>query len=238
MNSASPLSGLIALTRPVTAVRNSPIFLALLAVIAGSLFLYVFPGIDQAVSRLFYDADEGFALQNSPPLRTLRSSAELLMRGIALVALCQIARSACARRASPRSLWLLSCLVVGPGLLVNGTLKAYWGRPRPRETDIFGGEAPYQKVWIISDWCASNCSFVSGEASSAFWIFAAALLVPRPYRTIVTTLAALYAAAVSLNRVAFGGHYLSDVVLAWLLCALVFMVLARLILPSSVEGSE
>ncbi len=82
MNSASPLSGLIALTRPVTAVRNSPIFLALLAVIAGSLFFYVFPGIDQAVSRLFYDADEGFALQNSPPLRTLRSSAELLMRGV------------------------------------------------------------------------------------------------------------------------------------------------------------
>lgn len=238
MNSVPPLSGLIALARPATAVRNSPIFLAVLAVIGGSWFFYAFPGIDQAVSQWFYDANEGFALQNSPPLRTLRSSAELLMRGIALVAICQIARSACARRASPRSLWLLSCLVVGPGLLVNGILKANWGRPRPRETDLFGGEAPYQKVWIISDWCASNCSFVSGEASSAFWIFAAALLVPRPYRTIVTILAAIYAAAVSLNRVAFGGHYLSDVVLAWLLCALVFMVLARLMLPPSIEGSE
>lgn len=238
MNSIPPSSGLIARTRPATAVRNLPIFLAALAVIGGSWFFYAFPGIDQAVSQWFYDADEGFALQNSPTLRTLRSSAELLMRGIVLVALFQIARGAWTRRGSPRSLWLLSCLLVGPGFLVNGILKAFWGRPRPRETDLFGGEALYQKVWVISDWCDRNCSFVSGEASSAFWLVAAALLVPRPHRTAVTTLAAIYAAAVSLNRVAFGGHYLSDVVLAWLLCALVFLVLARLILTPRIEGPE
>ncbi|MGP3697930.1 phosphatase PAP2 family protein [Rhodobacter sp. NSM] len=206
--------------------------------IGGSWFFYAFPGVDQTVSEWFYDADEGFVLQNSPMLRTLRSSAEFLMRGIALVALFHIARRAWTRRGSPRSLWLLSCLLVGPGLLVNGILKAHWGRPRPRETDLFGGEAPYQKVWVISDWCDSNCSFVSGEASSAVWLVAAALLVPRPYRSAVTTLTALYAAAVSLNRVAFGGHYLSDVVLAWLLCTLVFLVLAQLILTPPIGGSE
>lgn len=238
MNTIPPISGLLAQARPATAVRNSPIFLAVLAIVCGSWLFYALPGIDQAVSRWFYGPDEGFALQNSPALQTLRSSADLLMRGIALLTLFQIARCALARRGSPRSLWLLSCLIVGPGLLVNGILKAYWGRPRPRETDIFGGEAPYQKVWVISDWCDRNCSFVSGEASSAFWLVAAALLVPRPHRTVVTALAAIYAAAVSLNRVAFGGHYLSDVVLAWLLCALVFLVLARLILPPRIEGSK
>lgn len=233
-----PISGLIPRARPATAVSNSPIFLTVLAVIAVSWFFYAFPGIDQAVSEWFYDDDDGFALQNSPTLRTLRSSAELLMRSIALMALFQIARLAWARRTSPRLLWLLSCLIVGPGLLVNGILKAYWGRPRPRETDLFGGEAPYQKVWVISDWCESNCSFVSGEASSAFWLVAVALLLPRPYRTTGTILAAIYAAAVSFNRVAFGGHYISDVVLAWLLCALVFLVLARLLLTPPHAGSE
>ena len=230
MNTIAPSSGLIARTRPATAIGNAQILLVSLAVIGCSWLFYTFPGLDQAVSRWFYDEDEGFALQNSQALRMLRSSADLFTRGIAMVALVQIARLAWARRASPRSLWLLSCLLLGPGLLVNGILKAYWGRPRPRETDLFGGEAPYQKVWVISDWCDRNCSFVSGEASSAFWLVAAALLLPRRYRIAGTILAVFYAAAVSLNRVAFGGHYLSDVVLAWLLCALVFLILARLIL--------
>lgn len=231
------LSDLLARTRSATAFPNASFAVLALAVAASSLFFYLFPNVDLSVSRWFYDAGEGFVLANSPPLRALRSSATWIMRGIVLLALFQIARHAWAGRMaaqdSRRSLWLLSCLVVGPGLLVNGVLKEYWGRPRPRATDLFGGEAPFQKVWIISDWCDRNCSFVSGEASSAAWLVAAALIAPRRIRTAATALAAIYAFAVSMNRIAFGGHYLSDVVLAWLLCAIVFMALSRLILPPS-----
>lgn len=107
------------------------------------------------------------------------------------------------------------------------------GRPRPTATDLFGGEAPFQRAWVISDWCDRNCSFVSGEASSAAWLVAAALIAPHRNRTAATALAAVYAFAISINRIAFGGHYLSDVVLAWLLCALVLMALSRLILTTS-----
>ncbi|MBX9461248.1 MAG: phosphatase PAP2 family protein [Brevundimonas sp.] len=208
-----------------------------LAAVAISLFFYVFPGVDLSVSRWFYDAADGFVLGDSPPLRALRASSTWVMAGVLLLALWQIARHALAGRiAGPGarpSLWLLSCLVVGPGLLVNGLLKDHWGRPRPIATDLFGGEAPFQKVWIISDWCDRNCSFVSGEASSAAWLVAAALLAPRRIRTAATALAAIYGFALSINRIAFGGHYLSDVLLAWLLCALVFLALSRLILTSA-----
>lgn len=226
-SSASPIHGWLAASA-LTAVASSVLF-------------YLFPGVDLSVSRWFHTED-GFVLQDDPLLRALRESATWTLRGVVLLALLQLMRNVLAKRmaqgSTRKALWLLSCLLVGPGLLVNAILKEFWGRPRPRNTDLFGGDAAYQKVWVISDWCDRNCSFVSGEASSAAWFVAAAFLVPRPYRPTVTTLAAIYAAAVSLNRVAFGGHYLSDVVLAWLLCALVFLGLARLILIPRMEGSE
>ncbi|MBU1383533.1 MAG: phosphatase PAP2 family protein [Alphaproteobacteria bacterium] len=212
-----------------------------LAAVASSLFFYVFPGVDMSVSRWFYDATDGFVLADRPPLRALRSSSTWIMAGVLLLALFQVARHALAGRiagqVARRSLWLLSGLVVGPGLLVNGVLKEHWGRPRPIATDLFGGEAPFQTVWVISDWCDRNCSFVSGEASSAAWLVAAALIAPRRFRTAATALAAIYAVALSINRIAFGAHWLSDVLLAWLLCALVFMALARLILTPGAGGA-
>lgn len=220
-----------------TAAPDASFATLALAVVGISLCFHLSPGVDLSVSRWFYDATEGFVLADSPPLRALRASATWVMAGVLLLALFQLARHALAGRiageGARRSLWLLSCLVVGPGLLVNGFLKEHWGRPRPVATDLFGGEAPFQNVWVISDWCDRNCSFVSGEASSAAWLVAAALIAPRRIRTAATTLAAIYAFALSLNRVAFGGHYLSDVVLAWLLCALVFTALSRLILIPS-----
>lgn len=156
------------------------------------------------------------------------------MTGVLLATLFQVTRSALRGRTAGqdarRAIWLVSCLLLGPGLLVNGLLKTHWGRPRPIATDLFGGEAPFQKAWVVSDWCDRNCSFVSGEASSAAWLVAAALLAPRRIRGPATALAVLYAFAISINRIAFGGHYLSDVLIAWLLCALVFAALHRLIL--------
>ncbi|MFN3668984.1 MAG: phosphatase PAP2 family protein [Brevundimonas sp.] len=221
-------------TRTPTASSDASLAVLVFVALATSLFFHVFPGVDVSVSRWFHDAADGFVLAESPTLRALRSSSTWVMGGALLLTLFHLIGHALAGqipgRAARRSLWLLSCLVVGPGLLVNGLLKEHWGRPRPNGTDIFGGEAPFQKVWVISEWCERNCSFVSGEASSAAWLVAAALIAPRRVRTAATALAAIYAFALSINRVAFGGHWLSDVLLAWLLSALVFTALARLIL--------
>lgn len=230
------LSDFPARSRSATASPDASLAILILAVVGISLFFYVFPGVDLSVSRWFYNATDGFALADSPPLRALRSSSTWIMAGVLLLPLLQVAHHALAGRiagrGARRSLWLLSCLVAGPGLLVNGLLKEHWGRPRPIATDLFGGEAPFQKVWVITDWCDRNCSFVSGEASSAAWLVAAALIAPRRFRTPATAVAAIYAFALSINRIAFGGHYLSDIVLAWLLCALVFVALSRFILTT------
>ena len=65
--------------------------------------------------------------------------------------------------------------------------------------------------------------------SPAIWLVAVALLLPNPYRVPATVLTAIYAVLLSLNRIAFGGHFLSDVVLSFALTLLLVAVLHRFI---------
>ena len=124
-------------------------------------------------------------------------------------------------------MFLLSSLVIGPGLLVNTLFKDNWGRARPKQVDLFGGEASYTPVWQISDNCERNCSFVSGEASSAIWLTTLVFLAPRSWRVPLAIGIGGLAVALSLNRVAFGGHFLSDTMLSWLLTLTVLFAVYR-----------
>lgn len=104
--------------------------------------------------------------------------------------------------------------LAGPILLVNVLLKELWGRPRPYQVDAFGGDSPYVLPGTISDHCTSNCSFVSGEAASAFWMLSLLVFVPKGRRVAVGILAGFFAAFFSFLRVAFGRHFVSDVTMS------------------------
>jgi membrane-associated phospholipid phosphatase len=136
------------------------------------------------------------------------------------------------RLTDPRPLYSLTALaafLAGPGLLVNVFLKEHWGRPRPGSTDLFGGDLPFVPAGQWSDACASNCSFVSGEASAIFWLICLIPLLPaRWVRRGAPTIVAIAIFTAGL-RVAFGGHYLSDVVLGGLSTLIVFAALASLV---------
>ena len=79
--------------------------------------------------------------------------------------------------------------------------------------------------------CKRNCSFVSGEASTGFWMVAPASLLPPPLRTPAIVAAFAFGAAASLLRLAFGGHYLSDVLLGGLITLIVIEAARRLLWP-------
>ena len=208
-----------------------------LALVASSMFFWIFPEVDLLVSRWFFSPDEGFVSSSDPNLQWLRKSSPWALAAVIVFMLVRILRDAIAGALTwsraRRRIWLLSGLALGPGLIVNGLLKEFWGRPRPVNLDVFGGDAVHQMVWVISDWCDGNCSFVSGEASSSAWLVAAALVTPKQVRPYATAITLLYAMSLSLNRIAFGGHFLSDVVLAWLICGLVFAILYRLIFDTA-----
>jgi membrane-associated phospholipid phosphatase len=205
----------------------------LAAILAASVFFWIFPEVDLAVSGWFYSSGDGFVLSGNSKLQWLRNSSTWVLSAVVVVIFVRILRDSLnAGLTWPRvrtPIWLLSGLALGPGLIVNGILKEQWGRPRPIEIDVFGGDAVHQTVWAISDWCDGNCSFVSGEAASAAWLVAAALVTPLPVRLAVTATTLIYAGSLSVSRIAFGGHFISDVVLAWLICGLTFAALYRLI---------
>ena len=51
------------------------------------------------------------------------------------------------RRYARPCMVIVLTIALGPGLLVNGILKDYWGRPRPAEISNFGGDKEFRPVW-------------------------------------------------------------------------------------------
>jgi membrane-associated phospholipid phosphatase len=134
------------------------------------------------------------------------------------------------RLAGRKLLFLVLSMALGPGLLVNVGLKDHWHRPRPVQTVDFGGSYAFRPWYRPDGGCIRNCSFVSGEASAAAWLMAPASLTPPQVRPIAMGAALAIAAISGQTRMAFGGHYLSDVVFAILLTLLVCQDLHRRLL--------
>jgi lipid A 4'-phosphatase len=126
-------------------------------------------------------------------------------------------------------LFLLATLTLGPGLLVNITLKDHWGRPRPIDVAQFGGDEHFVAWWDPRGDCPSNCSFVSGDVSGAFWTLAPAVLTPPPWRVLAYAGALTSGSAMAALRLSFGAHFFSDVVFAGVLMFIVIWLLHGLI---------
>src|SRR5579871_13254 len=201
-------------------------------VAALSLLFLAFPGLDLWASGAFYAPGRGFFLAADRALVVFRYSVDWLIALVAVILLASVLLKLAwpeqaSRIAPSRVLFLLSSLLLGPGLLVNLILKNHWGRPRPGMISAFGGHDPYVLVWEISSYCSRNCSFVAGEASAAAWLIGAALVLPGRWRVPGVIAACAYALLIGANRIAFGGHFLSDVLLSFGLTFLVMALLHR-----------
>jgi lipid A 4'-phosphatase len=189
-----------------------------------SVFFLVFPGVDTWVSALFVGEGGGF------PIAHLRISADIrLISRIVTIAALAVSMGALLvhlfwRRpvivllTPSEALFLLLSYALVPGLVVNGILKEFWGRARPRALAEFhsGGES-FTPAWVFADNCRSNCSFASGEASSAMAMVAIILILPLAWRPAARQFIIPAVIIMSVNRIAMGGHFLSDVVIAWCL---------------------
>ena len=121
-------------------------------------------------------------------------------------------------------------LALAPGLLTNILLKSHWGRPRPIDVVEFGGDQHFVPWWDPRGDCPTNCSFVAGEPSGAFWTLAPAALVPPAWRALAYAGALAFGAGIGLLRMAGGGHFFTDVafsglftfLIIWLVHALLF----------------
>lgn len=213
------------------ALIANPLAQTAIAILLLSLFFLVFPGIDVWFSGLFYDGT-GFPMGNLGAFVALRALGNDITRIVVVVLIIVlILKLALPEQRSfvpPRdTLFVLGTLIVGPGIIVNLIFKDHWGRPRPTGVNLFGGNEPFVGAWHMSDACASNCSFVSGEASSATWLITLVVLLPLAWRRPALRILIGLAILLSLNRIAMGGHFLSDVLLAWAMTLLVIAVAYR-----------
>ncbi|HTR11916.1 MAG TPA: phosphatase PAP2 family protein [Roseiarcus sp.] len=134
--------------------------------------------------------------------------------------------------------FLIATMAIGPGLVVNLGLKDHWHRPRPNHVQEFGGSDAFRRWYENDGACKKNCSFVSGEAATGFWMVAPASLLPPPWRTPAIAGAFAFGAAASLLRMAFGSHFLSDVLLGGFLTLIVIEVVRLLLWPPRNDKDE
>lgn len=205
--------------------------------LAGGVLFAVFPSWDLDVAGLFFNADGKFTDASSQTLNAIRGGLYWVPRLLAippiiLLVLKLIFPAWRMPIAHSVVIYLVASLVIGPGLVANVALKENWGRPRPYQVEQFGGTAHFQPWWRSSSECSRNCSFVSGEASLAFWLVAPASLAPPQWRPIAMGGAVVYGATVGGMRMMFGRHFLTDVLFSGVITIAVAMVLyLRLIDP-------
>ena len=224
-------------------VYKRPLYWTSVIVLVISLLFLAVPEVDVWISYIFADAHNAFWMKHEWFPWRLRALGIVAPRYIiATIILFALARLFWPqlKRIFPMShvLFLLISATLGPGLLVNGLLKNFWGRARPVQVDTFGGTEPFSQVWVMAHSCASNCSFVSGEASISFWMLLLIILLPKEWRKVGLAILAVYATVISVNRIAFGGHFLSDVLLSWALTAWVVVVLSALFRHAAKRGLD
>ncbi len=161
---------------------------------------YLVPGIDIAISGLFFRAQpcaEGvtnavcgtFPLASDSTLNDVRDFFHQMPIVVAILLLIaavsiSIRGDTSLQRLATGIYVALAALIVNSLFIVNLWLKSYSGRPRPEQTDLFGGSLPFVPAGEFTDFCATNC--------------------------------------------AFGGHYFSDAVIAAVASVATFAVLASL----------
>jgi lipid A 4'-phosphatase len=208
-------------------MNRTGLFIALgLALTIGLLF-GIFPELDLKLAALFYDpATTSFPLKQSWLAAIARDGAMWVAWALALPALAAIVVKL-VRPERPMfmparaAVFLLVTILLSAVVLTNLTFKSYWGRPRPVVVTQFNGPQEFVPYWDPRGTCGRNCSFFSGEGATAFWTYAPAALTPPAWRALAYAAATLFGVTTSVLRMAFGGHFFTDVAAAGLVSFLV-----------------
>ncbi|SIO04339.1 Membrane-associated enzyme, PAP2 (acid phosphatase) superfamily [Bradyrhizobium erythrophlei] len=208
-------------------MNRTGLFIALgLALVIGLLF-GIYPELDLKLAALFYDpATKSFPIKLDAVAEFARDAAMWIAWAFALPAIVAFVVKL-ARPDRPMlipgraAIFLLVTIILSAGILTNLTFKSYWGRPRPVMVTEFNGPWQFVPWWDPRGVCGKNCSFFSGEGATAFWTYAPAALTPPAWRPLAYAAATLFGITTSVLRMAFGGHFFTDVAAAGLVSFLV-----------------
>ena len=194
-----------------------------------SIIFFLFPNIDITVSGLFFGQDGNFlASEQDWFIYLIRKMILPLL--VMLVFFIPIAAAVKQYFYQERILnrplrdwmYLFSCLIIGTGVIVNSIFKNFWGRARPNDTLVFGGEQPFTIPWLNVDYCETNCSFVSGDVSFFTLSLAILLIFNKQSWNIYAYVGIIL---ISLLRIMEGDHFFSDTIMSYIITFVVIKVL-------------
>ncbi len=196
-----------------------PLFLVLFITLAVRLF-----DLDlRSQMWIYQQGGESWSLGDQPVWKAIYRYGVFPAALLVLLALTVLGVSQVRRGLRPLRLlcmfWILST-ALGPGILTNGLLKEYWGRPRPREILEFGGHRRFEPV-LTYDSSSAGKSFPSGHATMGFVLMGGYLLLYRQRRGLAWVFlltGGVGGALLGFARMAQGGHFFSDVVWATAIC--------------------
>ena len=206
-----------------------PELIILVALSIVAIVLFAETGLDIETLRPFYHPDRVDPWSDKEqPLWSLfyRSApwitASLAVAGVVLLVLGVI------RERSQRLRWygifVLLCVTLGPGMIINLVLKDHWGRPRPRQMVEFGGRYEYVQPFVPVPFNTPRKSFPCGHCSVGY-LYAAGWWLWRRNRPrwAAASLAGglILGTLLGIGRMAAGAHFLSDAVWSALIAYIV-----------------
>ena len=225
-----------------------PVWRPLIAMVLLSLLIRSFE-IDQKISGMCYDSVHGewpldraepwlwfYRNGTYPPMLVGIAGAIIALFGPKLFPAMDPQKLNQTRR---NGAFLALLLLIGPGLLVNASLKSLWGRPRPLQCQEFGGEMKFLPVGEWANQSYPNSSFPSGHASVAFFLMGLGFVISprRPWLRWGCFVGGLaYGLAMGFTRVLQGGHFLSDVLWAGAIVYFVGVGLERILIQPGAAG--
>lgn len=140
-----------------------------------------------------------------------------------LVAGCAVLVVIWSKRWRREAFLLILTFAIGAGLITHAALKDHWGRPRPRQVVEFGGTQPFRPFYSpnFSEKAQSFQSFSCGHCTAGFLFFVLVMIGRRRKNIMLVylgwALALGLGIALSVVRMAQGGHFLTDVLMSGLI---------------------
>ena len=214
-------------------MNRTGLFIALALWLVIGIVFGLYPELDLKLAALFFDPEtKTFPLKLNSWAGVARDAAMWISWAFVLPSLValvvKLIRPDRPLLVSGRAIvFLLVTIMLSAGILTNLTFKTYWGRPRPVVVTEFDGDQQFVAWWDPRGDCGRNCSFFSGEGATAFWTLAPAALAPPAWRPLAYAGATVFGVATSGLRMAFGGHFFTDVATAGLVTFLVIWLATR-----------
>lgn len=194
--------------------RGTLLLVSLFVILIGITYLFEQWDGDRRITALFFDPPKTWTLVETQPWKWMYEYGTipgLLFTVVSVVAvfLSWIKPQWVTWRRYLLVIALTS--IIGGGVIVNGLLKDYWGRTRPRQIQEFGGRWDYLPVAQLGI-PGKGKSFPCGHCTMAFVSVSMLFLYRKSkfWAWLGTLIGLIYGGLMSIARIGQGGHFPAD----------------------------